>query len=119
MLRLPANADAVPALRYAAFADAAVDPALGARVRGRTVFVGSPSMMDARVMTPLGQIGGTQWQALAFESLAQRLVDGACEHAADARLARSGPGAFAARRGAAAAAPAPGTARLRRCRGRR
>lgn len=70
LLRLPANADAVPALRYAALASSADwSDAIRAAVRGRTVFVGSPSLMDLRVMTPAGQLGGTQWQALAHEAL--------------------------------------------------
>ena len=72
-LTLLARADAVPTLAFAALTGDALDPALAlslpAQVRGRTVFVGSPSLMDARVMTPLGQVGGTRWMALAFESL--------------------------------------------------
>lgn len=70
LLRLPRNADAVPALRYAALVDTPPWSA-GTRdaVRGRTVFIGSPSLLDLRVMTPIGQIGGTQWQALAHEAL--------------------------------------------------
>ena len=71
-LTLLARADAVPTLAFAALtgdADPALALSLPAQVRGRTVFVGSPSLMDARVMTPLGQVGGTRWMALAFESL--------------------------------------------------
>lgn len=70
-LRLPSNADAVPALRYAALVDMPEwTEGVNDAVRGRTVFIGSPSLLDLRVMTPVGQIGGTQWQALAHEALA-------------------------------------------------
>jgi signal transduction histidine kinase/ActR/RegA family two-component response regulator len=42
---------------------------LGSSIHGRTVFVGSPAVLDGQAMTPVGQIGGTSWQALAFEAL--------------------------------------------------
>ena len=71
--RLPARAGSMPSLSLAAVL--AVPPSsaplasLKAQIQGRTVFVGSPSLMDSRALTPMGQLGGTTWQALAFDAL--------------------------------------------------
>ena len=76
-LRLPRQADAVPVLSYAevALAAPAVTPDWAHRVRDRTVFIGSPSVLDGQALTPLGQVGGTVWHAMAHEALlAQRVV---------------------------------------------
>ncbi len=42
---------------------------LASEVKGRTVFIGSPSVLDAQAMTPVGQMAGTWWQALTFEAI--------------------------------------------------
>jgi signal transduction histidine kinase/CheY-like chemotaxis protein len=68
-LRLPRQADVLPVLPFEAVVAAGGDAELAGRVRGRTVFIGSPSALDTRVLTPLGQVGGTVWQALSFAAL--------------------------------------------------
>ncbi len=72
LLRLPRTLQALPVLPFAALlqpADAAASAALAARLRGRTVFVGSPTALDTRALTPQGQLGATHWQALAYAAL--------------------------------------------------
>ena len=74
-LRLPSRADAVPVLSFAEVAQTPGPLAPWAdQVHGRTVFVGSPSLLDGRALTPLGQVGGTLWHAMAHEALLSQQV---------------------------------------------
>ena len=75
-LRLPRRADSMPVLSFAevvqAMPETSTPPPWADQVRGRTVFIGSPSLLDGRALTPLGQVGGTLWHAMAHEALVSR-----------------------------------------------
>ncbi len=66
---LRTHTDALRVVSLVELLDAQASAALASSVKGRTVFIGSPSVLDAQAMTPVGQIAGTWWQALAYEAI--------------------------------------------------
>ena len=79
-LRLPANHDAVPTLTWATLMAAALgaqdgsDKDLRQRLAGRALFVGSSAFFADAVMTPQGQMSGTQLLATAYATMGRNEV---------------------------------------------
>ncbi|MCU7373730.1 CHASE2 domain-containing protein [Paucibacter sp. O1-1] len=74
-LRLPARPDALPRLGWTELMQAALgerdDAALRQRLRGRSVFIGSSAFFADAVLTPQGQLSGTQLLAASYAAMAR------------------------------------------------
>ncbi len=75
-LRLPANADAVPAIDWARLMTAALgglppadELALREQLAGRALFIGSSAFFADAVLTPMGQMSGTRLLATTYALL--------------------------------------------------
>ena len=76
---LPPDADALPRLSWQALMRAALgasdgDAALQTQLRGRTIFVGSSAFFADAVMTPQGQMSGTELMAASHAALGRGLL---------------------------------------------